>query len=485
MSKSKSHDQAVLAVCAEQPDGVLQSALTADGGPLGDLVEMQERIDVINALLARKRLAMFKQGTPPQFVVKLAQPHENKAKGLSAEEALVHQVIRGAGNTGVWTRDLKVKTNLAQPQVTKILKALEGRGLIKSVKNVNNPSRKLYMLEELEPSREITGGAWYTDQQLDREFIEVLRETCYKLVERSESPHASLGDVAEFINSKGVARVPLREEDIGTIMQTLIADGRIEMIEPEAEGAPERYRPAVLALPEATAFTSVPCGVCPVSDQCTEGGQISPQTCVYFTAWLDDSDAPSRPAALDRRALLLAGGAALAATGRAAAAASAPPAATWDGWSSPGLAAPDDPDLPKFFRTPSGVKVQELTPGSGPAAAPGDAVLVDYVLRRINGYFIYSTVEGVSFQPRDVPTGPVRLRLGGGEVVAGLEEALVGLRPGGKRRVLVPAELGYVSNVLQPAMPTFATKRQLANHASEPLIFEVELLRVLPGGKAA
>lgn len=26
----------------------------------------------------------------------------------------------------------------------------------------------------------------YTDQQLDREFIEVLRETCYKLVERSE-----------------------------------------------------------------------------------------------------------------------------------------------------------------------------------------------------------------------------------------------------------------------------------------------------------
>lgn len=61
---------------------------------------------------------------------------------------------------GVWTRDLKVRTNLAQPQVTKMLKALEGKSLIKSVKNVNNPSRKLYMLFELEPSREITGGAW-------------------------------------------------------------------------------------------------------------------------------------------------------------------------------------------------------------------------------------------------------------------------------------------------------------------------------------
>ncbi len=45
-------------------------------------------------------------------------------------------------------------------------------------------------------------------------------------------------------------------------------------------------------------------------------------------------------------------------------------------------------------------------------------------------------------------------------------------------RALVPPELGYVSSALQPQPPTFATKRQLANHAREPLLFEVELLRV-------
>jgi DNA-directed RNA polymerase III subunit RPC6 len=53
-----------------------------------------------------------------------------------------------------------MKTNLGQPQVNKIIKTLEGRSLIKAVKNVNNPSKKLYMLAELEPSTEITGGAW-------------------------------------------------------------------------------------------------------------------------------------------------------------------------------------------------------------------------------------------------------------------------------------------------------------------------------------
>lgn len=56
---------------------------------------------------------------------------------------------------------MKIRTNLAQPIITKILKTLEGRKLVKSVKNVNNPSRKVYMLYELEPSRELTGGAWW------------------------------------------------------------------------------------------------------------------------------------------------------------------------------------------------------------------------------------------------------------------------------------------------------------------------------------
>jgi hypothetical protein len=41
-----------------------------------------------------------------------------------------------------------------------------------------------------------------------------------------QSPHICLADIAHFISSKKVARVELREEDILTIMETLIADGR-------------------------------------------------------------------------------------------------------------------------------------------------------------------------------------------------------------------------------------------------------------------
>ena len=65
----------------------------------------------------------------------------------------------------------------------------------------------------------------------------------------------------------------------------------------------------------------------------------------------------------------------------------------------------------RFLTDPSGVKIQELTPGTGSAATAGDTVVVNYVLRRANGYFIYSTVPGIGFQPNDVPAEPYEFKL--------------------------------------------------------------------------
>jgi DNA-directed RNA polymerase III subunit RPC6 len=52
------------------------------------------------------------------------------------------------------------------------------------------------------------------------------------------------------------------------------------------EDMEDHFRPAVQPVPSATAFTSTPCGVCPVFADCHEGGDISPQTCIYYDQWL-------------------------------------------------------------------------------------------------------------------------------------------------------------------------------------------------------
>jgi DNA-directed RNA polymerase III subunit RPC6 len=98
---------------------------------------------------------------------------------------LVYQVIEKAGNRfvslpissstsssnvsvsplrGIWTRDMKNATNIPQQTLTKTLKILEQRNLVKFVRAVTSKSKKLYMLYDTVPAKDITGGPWYTDQ---------------------------------------------------------------------------------------------------------------------------------------------------------------------------------------------------------------------------------------------------------------------------------------------------------------------------------
>lgn len=132
-----------------------------------------------------------------------------------------------------------------------------------------------------------------------------------------------------------------------------------------------------------------------------------------------------------------------------------------------------EPDLPKFRKTLSGVKIQEVVDGSGPEAKTGDTLEFDFVCRRSNGYFVYSTVDQFNDQSR-----PAVLPLGTGKIIPGLEEVLAGMRPGGKRRALIPPDVGYTDPSLEPQPKEFGPRRALLSHAKEPLVFEVQLLKI-------
>lgn len=44
------------------------------------------------------------------------------------------------------------------------------------------------MLYNLQPDRSVTGGAWYSDQDFESEFVEVLNQQCFKFLQSKVQP---------------------------------------------------------------------------------------------------------------------------------------------------------------------------------------------------------------------------------------------------------------------------------------------------------
>lgn len=109
---------------------------------------------------------------------------------------------------------------------------------------------------------------------------------------------------------------------------------------------------------------------------------------------------------------------------------------------------------------PDGLKYKDLHIGEGRAAQVGDTVEVFYTGWLTDGKQFDSNIGGA----------PLVVPLGQKKVIPGWEEGLLGMRAGGKRRLLVPPGLGYGARGSGKDIPPNAT-----------LIFEIEVSKVRPG----
>ena len=195
----------ILELCGESENGIYQDELEARLREEHGDISTESIANALNTVLQEHRLQLIRDNRANKLLYKrMIQDQVHKFKGLSASELQVYQIIQSTSNMGIWTRDLKTRSNLQQPQVAKILKTLENRKLIKSIKWVTNKNRKVYMVAEQEPSREITGGAWYTENEMDHEFIQQTMKICLHFVQRHytrdtyEGP--MLKDVTNYIS---------------------------------------------------------------------------------------------------------------------------------------------------------------------------------------------------------------------------------------------------------------------------------------------
>ncbi|KAF2168477.1 hypothetical protein M409DRAFT_21226 [Zasmidium cellare ATCC 36951] len=93
---------------------------------------------------------------------------------LDREDKQLYEIIEEAHTNGIWSRDLRKKTNMATNTVTKALNQMEKRNLIKSIKSVKNPAQRTYMLYHLVPSEDVTGNSFFDSGDLDESFRDEL-----------------------------------------------------------------------------------------------------------------------------------------------------------------------------------------------------------------------------------------------------------------------------------------------------------------------
>lgn len=84
---------------------------------------------------------------------------------------------------------------------------------------------------------------------------------------------------------------------------------------------------------------------------------------------------------------------------------------------------------------PSDLHSEDLTVGDGPEASPGQDVEVHYVG--------VSWSNGQQFDASWDRNDTFSFRLGGGQVIAGWDQGVAGMKVGGRRRLTIPPHLGY------------------------------------------
>jgi FKBP-type peptidyl-prolyl cis-trans isomerase FkpA len=112
--------------------------------------------------------------------------------------------------------------------------------------------------------------------------------------------------------------------------------------------------------------------------------------------------------------------------------------------------------------TATGLQYEDTVVGDGAEATKGQTVTVHYT-----GWLYEDGEQGTKFDSSKDRSDPFQFILGAGMVIRGWDEGVAGMKIGGARTLIIPADLGYGSRGAGGVIPPNAT-----------LKFDVELLEL-------
>ena len=107
---------------------------------------------------------------------------------------------------------------------------------------------------------------------------------------------------------------------------------------------------------------------------------------------------------------------------------------------------------------PTELQVTDVTVGTGATVVAGD---------EITAHYVGMLADGTVFDASANHGGPATFSIGVGQVILGWDQGIIGMKEGGKRKLVIPSALAYGAQGIAGVIPPNST-----------LIFEVELVKV-------
>lgn len=220
----------------KHPNGVTEDEISGQFPHVSKLDMAKE----LNGYLRLQQISLFKDKGVLYY-----KPSPTNADDY---ELMVYNLVEQSGSEGIWLKVIKDKTNMPHNLVGKILRNMENNRIIKSVKCLKS-NRKVYVLYNQTPSEEITGGAWFHENDVDVECVKKVLEIVKLFLDRTTltsdsrlidyEKNPTLEEIMDYIKKLNILSIPLRLDDLRTLVSVLIFDGEAERL---CVGDVERYR---------------------------------------------------------------------------------------------------------------------------------------------------------------------------------------------------------------------------------------------------
>lgn len=197
-------------------------------------VGKEELVTGLNDLLSESKIEIVDSKEGLRYRSKQASSFHGQ---LGDEEKTLLSLIESSRNYGVWVRDLKQKSGLHQTVLNKALKQLESRLLVRPIKSLKFPTRKIYVGYAIKSLDESKYSNWYTDSEIDGELVGKVIFVLKKIFESRPDSQLSSIEVLEILRDTKILSTEVSEDEVNQILDVLV----LEEIVTRTPSKPQSY----------------------------------------------------------------------------------------------------------------------------------------------------------------------------------------------------------------------------------------------------